>query len=131
MRVPEPKTAKMAAMTSSNLNFQNRRKNLVYLICGKFHQNRSTRLGCRDNTDRHTDTHTHRDTDIIFPTFRFQTCHISLSRRQHGLGQCPCFQQSCLWSMFGFLVESCNKTNIYIYVKKYTEVMRKLTKKIK
>ena len=49
-------------------------KNLVYLIRGKFHQNRSTRLGCRDDTDRHTDTHTHRDTDIIFPTFRFQTC---------------------------------------------------------
>ena len=72
VRVPEWKTYKMAAMTSSILNFQNRWKmslaNILKIICGKFHQNRPIRMGCRDDThtqthtqtDRHTDTQTHR-----------------------------------------------------------------------
>merc|ERR1712240_749909 len=62
---------KMAAMTSSNSKFQKPRKttlaNICQIICGKFHQNRLIRLGCRDDThiqthrhtDRQTDTHTH------------------------------------------------------------------------
>ena len=60
---------KMAAMTSSNSKFQKPRKmtlaNILKIICVKFHQNRSNRLGCRDDThtqtDRQTDrrTHTH------------------------------------------------------------------------
>ena len=70
VRVPEWKTYKMAAMTSSILNFQKPWKkslaNILKIICGKFHQNRSIRMGCRDDThtqthrhtDRHTDTHT-------------------------------------------------------------------------
>ena len=57
---------KMAAMTSSNSKFQKPRKmtlaNICQMICGKFHQNRFIRLGCRDDTHRrthiHTDTHT-------------------------------------------------------------------------
>ena len=58
---------KMAAMTSSNSKFQKPRKmtlaNICQIICGKFHQNRFIRLGCRDDTHiqthRHTHTHTH------------------------------------------------------------------------
>ena len=64
VRVPHWKTYKMAAMTSSILNFQNPWKmslaNILQIICGKFHQNRPIRMGCRDDTHRQTDTQTHR-----------------------------------------------------------------------
>ena len=67
VRVPEWKTYKMAAMTSSILNFQNPWKmslaNILKIICGKFHQNRPIRMGCRDDTHIHTHTHTHTQTD--------------------------------------------------------------------
>ena len=54
-------------MTSSNLKFQKPRKttlaNICQIMCGKFHQNRFIRLGCRDDTHRRTDRQTHRQTD--------------------------------------------------------------------
>ena len=56
----------MAAMTSSHLNVQSPRKGteqIQKLICGKYNQNRSIRLGCRDDTHRQRDRHTHRQTD--------------------------------------------------------------------
>ena len=53
VRVPDLKTYKMAAMTSSILNFQNPWKmslaNILRIICGKFHQNRSIRIKVRPN----------------------------------------------------------------------------------
>ena len=38
-------------------------------ICGKFHQNRSIRLGCRDDNDRHTQTDTQTDTLASIATY--------------------------------------------------------------
>ena len=87
VRVPQPKTAIMAAMMSSNLNFQNWRKtdlaNKLQVICGTFYQNRSTGLGCRDDPDRnkdiqtdrhpgvtHTHTHTHTRTYLSRVNYR-------------------------------------------------------------
>ena len=32
--------------------------NIFKIICGKFHQNRPIRMGCRDDTHTHTQTHT-------------------------------------------------------------------------
>ena len=69
VKVPEWKTYKTAAMTSSSLNFQNRWKaslaNIFKIICGKFHQNRPTRMGCRDDTHTQTHRHTDRQTDTL------------------------------------------------------------------
>ena len=76
VRVTHSKTAIMAAMTSSNLNFQNRRKtdlaNVLQVICGKFNQNWSIHLGCRDDTDTQTDRQTDRQTDTQTPWGRLQ-----------------------------------------------------------
>ena len=48
--------------------------NICQIICGKFHQNPSIRLGCsavtHRHTDTHTDTHTHRHTDTKWHTDR-------------------------------------------------------------
>ena len=55
---------KMAAMTSSNYNFQKMRKtaqeDIPESICVNFHQNQTSRLGCIADTRTHTDTHTYR-----------------------------------------------------------------------
>ena len=59
----DSKVTLIAAMTSSNLNCQNRRKsdlaNVLKVICVKFDQNQSTHLSCRDDTEKQT----HRQTD--------------------------------------------------------------------
>ena len=51
VRVPQRKTYKMAAMTSSISNFQNPRKtdlaNICQIICRKFHQNPSIRQSAK------------------------------------------------------------------------------------
>ena len=66
----------MAAMTSSNSNFQNPRKTykvyILEIIRAKFHQNRFSRLGCSADTDRQTDTRTHTHTHIHTPSVRSQ-----------------------------------------------------------
>ena len=74
----------MAAMTSSNSNFQNPRKTykvyILEIIRAKFHQNRFSRLGCSADTHRqthahthaHTHTHTHTHTHIHTPSVRSQ-----------------------------------------------------------
>ena len=58
----------MAAMTSSNSNFQNPRKTykvyILEIIRAKFHQNRFSRLGCSADTHRQTHTRTHAHTHI-------------------------------------------------------------------
>ena len=66
VRVPQRKTYKMAAMTLLIWKFQNPRKkdltNTCQIICRKFHQNPSIRLGCSAVTHTHTDTQTHTHT---------------------------------------------------------------------
>ena len=51
----------MAAMTSSNWDIQNLRKmsqaHVLETICVEFHRIRPSRLGCRADTDTHTQTH--------------------------------------------------------------------------
>jgi len=39
--------------------------NILQIICGKLHQNRFIRLGCRDDTHTQTHTHTHTHTDTL------------------------------------------------------------------
>ena len=66
----------MAAMTSSNSNFQNPRKTykvyILEIIRAKFHQNRFSRLGCSADTDRQTHAHTHTNTHIHTTSVRSQ-----------------------------------------------------------
>ena len=44
------------------------------MICGKFHQNRPIRMGCRDDTHTHTDTQTDRHTDRHIHADENNTC---------------------------------------------------------
>ena len=66
-------------MTSSNSKFQKPRKktlaNICQIICGKFHQNRFIRLGCRDDTHIQTHTHTHTHTKTHTHTYRHTHTH--------------------------------------------------------
>ena len=39
--------------------------NICQIICGKFHQNRFIRLGCKDDTDRQTDRQTDTQTHTL------------------------------------------------------------------
>ena len=72
VRVPERKSAKWPLLRHQIQNFKNRENmtlaNILKIICVKFHQNRSIRLGCRDDTDRQT----HTQTDAHTPWVRFQ-----------------------------------------------------------
>ena len=70
----------MAAMTSSNWDIQNLRKttlaHVLETICVKFHQNRPSRLGCRAETDRQTDTHTDGQTPWVHPNIQSKWLNI-------------------------------------------------------
>ena len=44
--------------------------NIFKIICGKFHQNRPIRMGCRDDTHTRTDRQTDRQTDTLTHTHR-------------------------------------------------------------
>ena len=77
----------MAAMTSSNLNFQKSKKttqvNICQIICAKFHQNRRNRLGCRASTQRHTHTHTH--THSFRHSVSIATYSVKMTEYENGL----------------------------------------------
>ena len=70
------KKCKMPAMTSSISNFRNPRKtdlaNICQIICRKFHQNPSIRLGCSAVTHTQTHTHIHKNTHIHTPSVSSQ-----------------------------------------------------------
>ena len=72
------KECKMAAMTSPILKFQNPRKtdlaNICQIICRKFHQNRSSRLGCSADTDTCTHAHTHTLVSIATYSVKMTEC---------------------------------------------------------
>ena len=80
---------KMAAMTSSNSKFQKPRKmtlaNILKIICVKFHQNRFICLGCRDDTDRQTDRHTHTHTLGSIATYSVKMTEYKNAYEQRSL----------------------------------------------